>query len=125
MGKALGARPEGEWFFLEEGARAALLDALVVHLDSHLAMIRDGFALPDLRASAGQLDLFSLPAMRSHAHEPQHQRSVASSRRRSARSTTALAPRWVRRFHEFWAFLLCPRLGGVTRVNGVHPELAR
>jgi len=39
------------------------MDALVVHLDPHLEIIRDGFALPVALSTASQLDLLSLPTM--------------------------------------------------------------
>jgi hypothetical protein len=77
---ALGAK--GEWSFPEEGAPLTAADALVIHLDPHLAIIRDGFGLPDA-AGEGQFDLFSLPAVRGKSRAPA-QASTAAGRRRSA-----------------------------------------
>ncbi|UWU67851.1 hypothetical protein [Bradyrhizobium sp. NC92] len=83
-GRRLALFPKGKWFFLDEDAPASDVDALIVHLDPHLAVIRDGFALPAAAAAAEQFDLFSLPTMRSQARAPQRQRSAAASRRQSA-----------------------------------------
>ncbi|MDA9392180.1 hypothetical protein WN73_16555 [Bradyrhizobium sp. CCBAU 45394] len=83
-GSRLALAPRGKWFFLDEDTPASDVDALIVHLDPHLAVIRDGFALPDAATAAGQFDLFSLPTMHSQVRAPQHQRSPAANRRRSA-----------------------------------------
>ncbi len=61
-GRRLALAPGGTWFFLDDGSLPSEADAIVVRLDPHLAVLRDGFALPDV--AAGQLDLFSLPATR-------------------------------------------------------------
>jgi hypothetical protein len=53
------------WSFVEEGAPAYPDDALLIHLDPHLRAISAGFALPNPTAMTGQLDLFSLPALRA------------------------------------------------------------
>lgn len=82
-GRRLALAPQGVWFFLDEGTPTLGVDALVIHLDCHLAVIRDGFFLPDAAAAAGQFDLFSLPAMHGKART-QYQRSAAIGRRRSA-----------------------------------------
>jgi len=80
-GRRLALGPKGEWSFLEEGAPTGA-DALVIHLDPHLAIIREGFALPDA-AAEGQFDLFSLQAVhgKSRAAAPA---PTASGRRRTA-----------------------------------------
>lgn len=83
-GRRLALVPKGKWFFLDEDAPASDVDALIVHLDPHLAVIRDGFALPDAVAAAEQSDLFSLPMMHSQVRAPQRQRSAAAKRRQSA-----------------------------------------
>ncbi|MBN9362846.1 MULTISPECIES: hypothetical protein [unclassified Devosia] len=83
-GRRLALAPQGVWFFLDEDAPPLETDALVIHLDDHLAVIRDGFALPDAAAAAGQFDLFSLPALHGKARDPQRQGSGAMARRRSA-----------------------------------------
>jgi hypothetical protein len=82
-GRRLALGPKGEWFFLEEGAPSTTgADALVIHLDPHLAIIRDGFAFPDA-APEGQFDLFSLPAVHGKSRTPA-QASTTAGRRRSA-----------------------------------------
>jgi len=40
-GRRLALGPKGGWSLLEEGAQLAGVDALVIHLDEHLAIIRD------------------------------------------------------------------------------------
>lgn len=83
-GKRVALASHGKWFLLDEDTAASEVDALIIQLDPHLAVIRDGFALPDPAAAAGQYDLFSLPAMCSQGHTARHPRPVAASRRRSA-----------------------------------------
>lgn len=74
MSAALTA--DGQWSLLEESA-AAPEDALLLLLDPHLTVIRDGFALPG--DTVAQLDLFSLPAVHSLAG-----RGTSPSRARKA-----------------------------------------
>lgn len=50
-----------QWTILDEEALIAQDDALLIRLDPHLRVLRAGFALPDVTAGRGQLDLFSLP----------------------------------------------------------------
>ncbi|MER9881006.1 hypothetical protein [Mesorhizobium sp. M0118] len=83
-GRRIALAPQGAWFFLDQETPTLGVDALVIHLDAHLAVIRDGFSLPDASAVAGQFDLFSLPAMHGRGRAPEHQRSTAIGRRRSA-----------------------------------------
>ncbi|WP_334166142.1 hypothetical protein [Tepidimonas sp.] len=85
QGQRLALRPSGDWRLLDEDAAPMSDDALIVHLDPHLAVIRDGFALPD-REMAGQLDLFSLPKLHGPASTPADAlgRDLSLARRRSA-----------------------------------------
>lgn len=62
-GRHLALEPLGKLSLLEDGTSFFGGDAIIIHLDPHLAIIRDGFALPDAATGAGQMDLFSLPAM--------------------------------------------------------------
>lgn len=62
-GRSVALRADGGWDLLEDGVSPES-DGLVLRLDPHLFAIRDGFALPGA-PSAGQLDLFSLPAVRA------------------------------------------------------------
>ncbi|WP_066798553.1 hypothetical protein [Sphingomonas soli] len=61
-GNRLVLRPGGAWSLVDADKLPVVGDAIVIVLDPHLVALRDGFALPD--ASDGQLDLFSLPAVR-------------------------------------------------------------
>jgi len=78
---ALG--PYGKCFVMNEKAQQLEMDALVVHLDPHLTVIRDGFALKDPAAVPGQFDLFSLPALHKKS-EAASTKTLKGSRRRSA-----------------------------------------
>lgn len=62
-GKRLALKPGGTWGFLDGSEAVPESDALLIALDPHLAVLREGFALP---AASGerQLDLFSLPTVR-------------------------------------------------------------
>ncbi|MCF4124932.1 MULTISPECIES: hypothetical protein [Methylobacterium] len=62
-GQRLALQGSRDWVFLNEAEAVLEADALVIHLNPHLRVLRDGFALPDAEASKGQLDLFSLPAI--------------------------------------------------------------
>ena len=63
-GQRLALHSNGDWSFLEQAEAAPGTDTLLIHLDPHLRVLRDGFTLPDAEAQNGQLDLFSLPAVR-------------------------------------------------------------
>jgi len=83
-GRRLALDAAGAWSLVEKDDPGPTGDLLLVELDPHLRVLRDRFALPDAAASAGQLDLFSLPAVQA--------------RRRDARSGVArLAPAVSRR----------------------------
>lgn len=79
-GGRLVLRPGGGWSLVDADSAAPVGDGILIALDPHLVVLRDGFALPD--ASEGQLDLFSLPAVRRarrHAPAPE----APTRRRRS------------------------------------------
>lgn len=61
-GSRLVLHPGGAWSLVEADSVPMTGDGILIVLDPHLIVLRDGFALPD--ASEGQLDLFSLPAVR-------------------------------------------------------------
>jgi len=83
-GHCLALGSAGGWEFLEGGVAAPDGDALLIHLDPHLAILRDGFELPDAAAARGQLDLFSLPAVHKKRPPAISGRSTAvAGRRRS------------------------------------------
>lgn len=71
-------RPGGSWTFLNTDTKFLMGDGIIIALDSHLTVLRDGFALPD--AGEGQLDLFSLPAV----HRRTRRQPAAIDARRSA-----------------------------------------
>lgn len=71
-GQRLALYWDGNWSFLEKYDPAPEADAILVHLNPHLRVLRDGFALPDAAASSGQMDLFSLPAIHGKVrHAPE------------------------------------------------------
>ena len=65
-GKRLALGPGGTWAFLDDADSAPEADALLITLNPHLAVLRDGFALPGA-SEERQLDLFSLPTV--HANQ--------------------------------------------------------
>lgn len=81
-GQRLALTSQGELSLLDDGAPPPAHDAILIALDPHLSVIRDGFALPDAAAAAGQLDMFSLPSMRAVAQ--QLKGTDGGARRRSA-----------------------------------------
>ena len=85
MSERLRFLPSGSDSFLvelddQEPLRAD--DAILIHLDPHLSIIRDGFALPDAATAAGQLDLFALSSVRVVARS--FKAANSRERRRSA-----------------------------------------
>ncbi|WP_425087755.1 hypothetical protein [Stappia sp.] len=62
-GQRLALYGRRDWVFLDPTDGSPEEDALVIHLDPHLRVLRDGFALPDAESSQGQMDLFSLPVI--------------------------------------------------------------
>lgn len=77
----LGA--DGAWSFLDKDAPAPRADALLIQLDPHLVIIRDGFALPDGAAAAGQLDLFALQVVNSRSSGSRNDQALNIGRRGS------------------------------------------
>lgn len=61
-GQRLVLQSSRDWVFLDQSEAAPETDALVIHLDPHLRVLRDGLALPGAEALQGQMDLCSLPA---------------------------------------------------------------
>ncbi|MGO6748002.1 hypothetical protein ACCS93_37280 [Rhizobium ruizarguesonis] len=82
-GRSVALGPHGKCFFLDQKTQALEMDALVVHLDPHLTVIRDGFALTNAAAAPGQFDLFSLPALHKKSETP-NIKAAKVGRRRSA-----------------------------------------
>lgn len=78
-GKRLALGPSRTWSLLD-GITAPETDALLITLDPHLAVLRDGFALP-AASEEGQLDLFSLPTVHGN------RRAKASPRRTERRAS--------------------------------------
>ncbi|WIX33224.1 hypothetical protein QO259_00765 [Salinicola sp. JS01] len=62
-GRRLALNSQGELSLLDEQIPLLTGDAILIALDPHLSIIRDGFALPNAPTVAGQLDMFSLPSM--------------------------------------------------------------
>ena len=83
-GRRVALAPCGSWSFLDEGNLMVETDALILHLDPHLVVIRDGFSLPDAATAAGQLDLFSLPVLQGKWDVRRRPQATALPRRRSA-----------------------------------------
>ncbi|NIJ42082.1 hypothetical protein FHS78_002375 [Parvibaculum indicum] len=73
-----------QWIIVDEDASIAFGDALLIRLDPHLHVLRDGFALPDVTTGRGQLDLFSLPNLHRADGSKALTKAVDSGRRRSA-----------------------------------------
>lgn len=59
-GKRLSLGPRRTWAFIDSADTIPEVDVLLITLDPHLAVLRDGFALPGA-SEERQLDLFSLP----------------------------------------------------------------
>lgn len=60
-GRRLVLSPGGTWSFIEELAPVPQGDMILLQLDPHLEVLRDGFSIPNVVTAPGQLDLFSLP----------------------------------------------------------------
>jgi hypothetical protein len=61
-GQRLALRSDSTWSLLEESVPALDEDVLLIQLDPHLRVLRDGFSLPDA-AARQQLDFFSLEGL--------------------------------------------------------------
>ncbi len=81
-GQRLGLGSDGSWTFVEANEKALGADVLLMELDRHLAILRDGFALPD--ANHAQMDLFSLPATRGAQEDRANFAPSTTPHRRSA-----------------------------------------
>jgi hypothetical protein len=82
-GHSLALSPNGGWTLVEGDTLPADDDVLLIRLDPHLRILRDGFALPDLVPAPGQLDLFSLAHTRRN-RQSQAPRPSSAARRQSA-----------------------------------------
>lgn len=82
-GHWLVLRPN-DWSLVEEGAPLPLGDILLVQLDPHLEVLRDGFALPEEETAGAQLDLWSLPNIRPLVRSESVGEPVWSTRSQSA-----------------------------------------
>ena len=69
---------------VEGGAPLPPRDILVVKLDPHLEISRNGFALPEDEGSGAQLDLWSLPNIGAVGRAESVGEPALSTRRRSA-----------------------------------------
>lgn len=79
-GRRLALTSQGELSLLDERASLPIFDAVLISLDPHLSVIRDGFAMTSA-AAVGQIDMFSLPS--SHAMA-QQLKTTSTQKRRSA-----------------------------------------
>ena len=82
-GQRLALNSDGSWMLVEADIASLEEDVLLIRLDPHLQVLRDGFALPDAAGTSGQLDLFSLP----NVHRSQSARTIRRTpvtRRQSA-----------------------------------------
>lgn len=66
-GRRLALGPSGRWEFFDGVETVPGADTLLIALDPHLAVLRDGFALPG-SSEERQLDLFSLPSVHGKQH---------------------------------------------------------
>ena len=81
-GQRLGLGSDGSWTFVEANEKVLSTDVLLMALNPHLAVLRDGFALPD--AKYAQMDFFSLPATRGTREERANFAPSTRHHRRSA-----------------------------------------
>lgn len=82
-GQRLALNSDGSWRLVEADVTYLEEDMLLIRLDPHLLVLRDGFALPDATGTSGQLDLFSLPNVH-HSQSARMFRRTPVARRRSA-----------------------------------------
>ena len=61
-GRRLAFAPSGLWTIVD-GDDAVARSILLVDLNPHLSVLRDGFALADASVTTGQLDLFTLTSL--------------------------------------------------------------
>ncbi|AZB66200.1 hypothetical protein EBL87_16945 [Cereibacter sphaeroides] len=79
-GSRLVLHSGGAWSLVNADSVLAVGDGILIVLDPHLVVLRDGFALPD--AGDGQLELFNLPAV--HRASRSASSSDVTTMRRSA-----------------------------------------
>lgn len=70
-GKRLALGPGRTWSIIDTADTVLEFDTLLIPLDPHLVVLRDGFALSGANAER-QLDLFSLPGVRTKQHAAQN-----------------------------------------------------
>ena len=83
-GQRLALTSEGMWSILEEDASLPARDFVLLKLDPHLTVLREGFALPYSASALGQLDLFSLSRVNQKAFRDETEQRIGSGQRRSA-----------------------------------------
>lgn len=83
-GNRLTLRPDGGWALIDRDEPLPRGDFLVIELDPHLFILREGFALPDAKVGTDQLDLFSLSNVESRRRRTQNTRA---QHRKSERKT--------------------------------------
>lgn len=87
-GQRLVLDPQSGWAFEADDGPVSGDALILIRLDPHLRVLRDGFALQDGSPAAGQLDLFSLPNVNSGR---QHRRGPPAGWGGVAAEATALA----------------------------------
>ena len=80
-GRRLALTPGGLWTIVD-GDDATARSILLVDLDPHLSVLRDGFALADASVTAGQLDLFTLPNVSGRSASRARPKMAAADRER-------------------------------------------
>ena len=73
-----------EWSLVREDAPLPSSDILLIRLDPHLEVLREGFTLPEEKAAGAQLNLWSLPNIRSASRAESKGEPTWSTRRRLA-----------------------------------------
>jgi hypothetical protein len=82
-GQRLSLSAEG-WTLTEDSSPLPQDDILLVRLDPHLEILRDGFALADTLSGRSQLELFSLPNLHGAKHGAGTGEMAQARQRRSA-----------------------------------------
>ena len=73
-----------DWRIAQEGAPLPSGDILLIRMNPHLEVLRDGFTLPEEEAAGAQLDLWSLPNIRFSGHAEPKGEPVSATLRRLA-----------------------------------------
>ena len=79
-GRRLALAPGGLWTIAEQDDTQPGHSTVLIDLDPHLSVLRDGFALPDASGMTGQFDLFSLPSL--HGRDGARSGATTSPNRR-------------------------------------------